>query len=258
MKKIAILFAAAVMSVSAALAGPTKWRLAWEDNFNSNRLDTSVWGRCTRGTSNWDNTMSDREDLVIVRDGKLILRGIVNPDTSVDHSPYLTGGVWTKNRKSFAPGKIEIRARLHGAKGAWPALWLLPYDYRKYRWPLGGEIDIMERLNNNHFVYQTVHSDYTQNRGGDKNPPHSTTGAIDRDGFNVYGVEIHPDRIVFLVNGKETMTYPATGVDGQFPFYIDQYLLMDMQLGGDWVGDVDAGDLPVEMEIDWVRHYLPE
>jgi len=28
-----------------------------------------------------------------------------------------------------------------------------------------------------------------------------------------------------------------------------------MQLGGSWVGAVDSSDLPVEMEIDWVRFY---
>jgi hypothetical protein len=28
-----------------------------------------------------------------------------------------------------------------------------------------------------------------------------------------------------------------------------------MQLGGSWVGAVDPEDLPVEMEIDWVRFY---
>lgn len=33
------------------------------------------------------------------------------------------------------------------------------------------------------------------------------------------------------------------------------YLLLDMQLGGSWVGEVDPSDLPVEMEIDWVRFY---
>lgn len=47
------------------------------------------------------------------------------------------------------------------------------------------------------------------------------------------------------------------GAEGQFPFYIPQYLLIDMQLGGQWVGDVDPADLPVEMEIDWVRYYEP-
>jgi len=28
-----------------------------------------------------------------------------------------------------------------------------------------------------------------------------------------------------------------------------------MQLGGSWVGNVHPEDLPVEMEIDWVRFY---
>ena len=35
-----------------------------------------------------------------------------------------------------------------------------------------------------------------------------------------------------------------------------QYLLIDMQLGGAWVGSVDPNDLPVEMEIDWVRNWV--
>lgn len=30
-----------------------------------------------------------------------------------------------------------------------------------------------------------------------------------------------------------------------------------MQLGGAWVGDVDLNDLPVEMEVDWVKYYTP-
>lgn len=28
-----------------------------------------------------------------------------------------------------------------------------------------------------------------------------------------------------------------------------------MQLGGEWVGDIVDADLPVEMEIDWIKHY---
>ena len=30
-----------------------------------------------------------------------------------------------------------------------------------------------------------------------------------------------------------------------------------MQLGGSWVGAVDPSQLPVTMEIDWVKHYVP-
>ena len=45
------------------------------------------------------------------------------------------------------------------------------------------------------------------------------------------------------------------GTRRSIPFDIPQYLLIDMQLGGTWVGPVDSTDLPVEMEVDWVRHY---
>ena len=78
--------------------------------------------------------------------------------------------------------------------------------------------------------------------------------------FNTYGVEIHPDKIVFLINGEEAGVYPKIndGADGQFPFYRPMYLMIDMQLGGKWVGEVDPADLPVEMEVDWVRYYLPD
>lgn len=44
-------------------------------------------------------------------------------------------------------------------------------------------------------------------------------------------------------------------IEGQFPFYQPYYLLIDMQLGGSWVGAVDPKELPVEMWVDWVKYY---
>ena len=40
------------------------------------------------------------------------------------------------------------------------------------------------------------------------------------------------------------------------PYFQDQYLILDMQLGGKWVGKVFPEDLPAEMQIDWVRAYV--
>lgn len=255
--------ASIVFSVGASAGttepDPAKWKLAWSEDFNTAVLDTAVWSKCDRGNPDWCNTMSHDDSLFELRDGNLVLKGIVNPDTSADPSPYLTGGVWTKGRKAFEPGsRLEIRARLHGAKGAWPAIWLLPSDPAA-QWPHGGEIDIMERLNNNHVAWQTVHSNYTYNLKQTGYPQSTKTSPIDRDDYNVYGVETYPDKVVFLINGEETYSYPKIDTDkeGQFPFYVPMYLLIDMQLGGSWVGEVDPADLPVEMEIDWVKYYLP-
>ena len=123
---------------------------------------------------------------------------------------------------------------------------------------MGGEVDIMERLNNDTIAYQTVHSAYTHVLGIKDNPKQGGTGTINRDDYNVYSVEMYQDSLVFFINETRTFAYPRieTDKEGQFPFTDKKfYLLLDMQLGGSWVGAVDSSDLPVEMEIDWVRFY---
>ena len=229
--------------------------LQWEEDFNQTQsFDQSKWSKIPRGTSDWNRYMSDFDSCYAMRDGKLILRGLNNTTVTTDTARYLTGGVYTKDKVSFGFGRIEVRAKLNGAKGAWPAFWMLPDNAQ---WPGGGEIDIMERLNYDTFAYQTIHSHYTYTLKI-KEPKQSATGAIDPSGFNTYAIEKYPDSVVFLINNKRTFSYPRiqTDKEGQFPYDKHNfYLLLDMQLGGSWVGAVEPKDLPVEMEIDWVRFY---
>ena len=231
-------------------------RLKWEENFNQqDNFDASRWSKIPRGSSDWNRHMSDVDSCYAMRDGKLILRGIRNYNPAADTAPYITGGVYTKDKVSFGFGRLEIKAKLNGAKGAWPAIWMLADNKQ---WPEGGEIDIMERLNFDTIAYQTVHSDYTVNLKIRDNPKQGATGPIHANDFNVYAVEKHPDSLVFFINNARTFVYPRIQTEkaGQFPFdKHDHYLLIDMQLSGSWVGAVELKDLPVEMEIDWVRFY---
>lgn len=246
-----------VALLTGACAEPALgWKLVWQEDFSSGQLDTAVWSRIPRGRADWQNTQSFDDRCYAMRDGYLVLRGIVNDDREADTAAYLTGGVWTRGKLSFHRGRIEVRARLQGARGAWPAIWMLPFDTARWQWPRGGEIDLMERLNFDSIVYQTVHSHYTHTLGIKDNPPHGDTAPIDPAAFNTYGVDLWPDSVVFHVNGQRTFAYPRieTDIEGQFPFDIPQYLLIDMQLGGQWVGRVDPADLPIEMEVDWVRY----
>lgn len=231
------------------------WSLVWEENFNQKQtFDPQVWSKIPRGKADWNNYMTDFDSCYDMRKGKLILRGIVNHTQRQDTASYLTGGVYTKGKKTFSNGRIEICAKLNAAKGAWPAIWMLP---EHAKWPSGGEIDVMERLNYDSIVYQTVHSHYTYTLGIKDHPKSHSTGAIRPDQYNVYAVEMYPDSLSFYVNDVHTFTYPhiQTKEEGQFPYNQPFYLLIDMQLGGSWVGAVDPEDLPVEMEVDWVRFY---
>lgn len=244
-----------LVSCRSSKVAANKWALQWEENFSQKQgFDSKVWSKIPRGTSDWNNYMTDFDSCYALRDGKLVLRGIANQSLPNDTAPYLTGGVYTTGKKTFANGRVEICAKLGAAQGAWPAVWLLP---ESAKWPAGGEIDVMERLNFDSIAYQTVHSTYTLNLGIKDNPLSHVVGAIDPDGYNVYAVELGADSLSFFINNKRTLTYPRIQTDkaDQYPFDGTFYLLIDMQLGGSWVGKVDPKDLPVEMEIDWVRFY---
>lgn len=245
-----------LLNFSAIAEAAPKWKLVWSDEFNGAKVNSKYWSKIERGTPDWKNTMSKDPSLFAVKNGKLILRGKVNRNTKKDPSPFITGGLSTQRKVNFCYGKLEIRAKLDCAQGAWPALWLLP-DTENGKWPDSGEIDLMEHLNFDDFAYQTVHSRYTYSPKGGY-PPKGATGKIKRNDYNIYTLEWYPNKLVFFINGKETFTYPRLPAEvgnGQWPFDKPFYILVDMQLGGSWVGKVNPDQLPVEMYIDWVRLY---
>lgn len=246
-------------SISAASDVRDEWQLVWCEDFNNSSINDSVWSKIPRGNADWNRHMAPYDSLYEVSDGILTLHGVNNHNLEADTARFLTGGVWTLGKKSFSPGRIEVKARFGNAQGAWPAIWLLPFDTLNFAWPNGGEIDMMEHLNYDSIAYQTVHSNYTLYQGGADNPPHFGTHPIKLNDWNVFGVDITPDALVFHINGTETFRYPRVdSIPGQYPYYLPMYLLIDMQIQGGWVGKADPATLPVKMEIDWVKHYISQ
>ncbi|WP_290798488.1 glycoside hydrolase family 16 protein [Flavihumibacter sp. UBA7668] len=231
--------------------------LIWSDEFSQPSLDTTKWTRISANQADWGRHMTKEDKVFGWENGILILKGIRNPDTSKDKRPFLTGGIYTKDKFSWTYGRIDIRAKLEEAQGAWPAFWMLGANTVHGKYPRNGEIDIMEHLSFEDSIYQTVHSYYTLELNEKKNPPHYGKAAINRNEFNVFSLEWTPEFLAFKLNGKETFRYPRlAGVDpSQWPFDQPFYLLLDQQLGGSWVGKVNAEQLPVNIYVDWVRIY---
>ncbi len=254
-------FLVALIVLASCTPKPTKmgYKLVWEENFKDSTKLEENWSKIPRGKSDWNDYMSNHNSLYVVENGMLTLRGIKNTVDPNDEAPYLTGGIYTKGKRTFDSGRIEVKARLFGSRGAWPAIWMLPEDGEE--WPTSGEIDIMERINVDTYMYQTVHSDYTVKEEITDDPKSAIVAHLNLDKFNVYAVELFKDSLKFFVNDTHTFTYPRieTDIPGQFPFSENKYhLLIDMQLGGNWSGDVNEQDLPAKMEIEWVRHFERE
>ena len=232
---------------------PVVWKLRFTEDFKGKQLNEKLWTRIDAGSSDWNRNMSLRPDLVTVKDGQLHAYGVKNDDLSADARSVLTGGISTKGHFAVKYGKVEIRCKLEAQKGAWPAIWMMP-EPPSAKWPDCGEIDIIERLNFDDFVYHTVHSSWTAAHGND--PPNGGKGGIKPDGWNIYAVEWTPEQIVWKVNGKVTHKYAKVGEDpARFPWTTPFYLMIDMQLGGKWVGEVDEKTLPTAMHVDWVKFY---
>ena len=253
---ISISSTSATSPINTATTGQQpQWQLIWQDDFISTTLDKSKWTLSSRGKPDWKNTMSDDPRLLKIENGLLQLRGMINDKPDQDPAPFITAGITSKGKFSFQYGKVEIRARFKSAQGAWPALWMMGNEKG---WPAKGEIDLMEHLNFDDVIYQTVHSEYTVNIDKSNTPRKSRTTKINRDDWNTYGVEWTADKLMFTVNGKVSYTYPRISSLGkaQWPFNQPFYFILSMQIGGEWVnssGATQTEHYPADIEIDWVR-----
>lgn len=244
-----------------------KWKLLWEDDFSrKDFIDTSKWSYIDR------NYNLDREAIpysissfVKVEEGNLVLTTLVIKDKN-GNDRAIGGGLQTKNKKSIKYGKVEVRAKFGSAQGINSAIWMLADkpkyevnnpEYKKYA-HYNGEIDIVEHINFDTNIYQTIHTYYTY-KLKENNPPNQIKLKKDASKYVIYGVEIYEDKIVLFVDGQKTFEYPRieTNKIGQFPFDQDYYLIMEQGLGkkDSWQGGIDFKDLPVKMYIDWVKFY---
>ncbi len=265
----------------------------WHDEFNGTAIDTTKWGfdlgngftvdSGATFVSGWGNNELQcytRDSVnVFVSSGRLHIRALrSNADGCAFSSARLTthGAV---ERALFAQryGRFEFRARLPVGRGLWPALWLLPQDNRYGSWAASGEIDVMEaRGQTPSTVLGTLHY-------GARHPHNTFTGAdyiLPRGGsiadFHVYAVEWEPGRIRWSVDGvvyqTQSFWWSSSAVAGRqgvpptseaslnaWPAPFDQpfYLLMNLAVGGNFLGAPDATTpFPASMEVDFVRVWI--
>lgn len=235
------------------------WELIWKDEFDQTGApDPKYWSFPGRKGAFWARYATDSPDVAYVKDGLLTLVARITPAGS-DTVPYQTGAITTRDRFSFKYGKVEFRARFKHAQGSWPALWLMPQDGKYGGWPHSGEIDVMEHLNFDKYVYQTIHTTQTRATTGNnswENSKSHSTSPIRINDFNTYGIEWNEAGIDFYVNGQKSFTYKNQGEGPQqYPFVEDFYLILNQALGGNWVGKINPAHLPVTMDVDWVRVY---
>ncbi|ODN05965.1 Beta-1,3-glucan-binding protein [Orchesella cincta] len=242
--------------------------IIWQDEFDY--LDRSKWSNeinFNGGGNGEFQIYDDYGENAYVRDGILYMRPTLSLDTVFGgdveklyngnltlegctdengctrqanypniNQPVVSQRLRTKGAFSFRYGHIVVRARMPSGDWTWPAIWMLPEDWKYGSWPASGEIDIVESRGNRNLVNPDGVNIGAEQMGstlhygprwpyngywaahGEKNT--ATNQGYDRD-FHTYEVIWNTEMIQFSVDGTVIKKVePPTGGFfelGQFP-----------------------------------------
>ena len=243
-------------SAGSAGAGTSgAWQLVWADEFNGSGLVSSAdWTYEVGRVRNNEAQYYTNADLDNARQegGNLVITAIKEP---MGNQQYTSASVTTQGRHEFLYGRIEVRAKLPGGRGSWPAIWTLGTNINQVRWPACGEIDIMEQVG---FEANAVHA--TIHTTADQNGSHNAVVGVDQPNarFYTYALEWTEQRLDFFVDDQKVYTFNNDGGGtSSWPFSKPQYLLLNLAIGGSWGGQqgIDDTIFPARYYIDYVRYY---
>ncbi len=241
-----------ITSDDQTLTIPDYTNLIWSDEFDGTALDATNWTYdIGTGNGGWGNGeeqfYTDRADNLVVSDGSLKITAKKEPYQS---SSYTSARIKSQGLFDFKYGRVEIKAKLAGGGGSWPALWMLGSSFSTVGWPDCGEIDIMEYVGNNpNTVFSSLH--YPGNSAGNA-ITQSTSVSNAESEFHVYECIWSDDVIQFRVDGLDYHTF--TNNVG-LPFNDNFFLIMNVAMGGNFGGTIDPGFTTSTMEVDYVKVY---
>lgn len=253
--------------------------LVWSDEFNTDgELNTEFW--------NYENGFVRNHELqwyqpqnAYCKDGVLILEARVERFPN----PYYEAGSreWRKSRKDievtsasvntkgkidFQFGRVEVRAKIPTASGAWPAIWTLGTDME---WPSNGEIDIMEYYQIEGVPHILANAAWGTDerfhaKWNSKTVPYSHFLEKDPqwgDKFHIWRMDWTEDALSIYIDdeliNEIDLAETVNGILGEYknPMRQPHYFLLDLAIGGDHGGDLDREAMPMKYEIDYVRIY---
>lgn len=249
----------------AATEGLSEWQLVWADEFETAGLpDPDRWGYDVGGHG-WGNDelqyyTEARPENARVEGGRLIIEARREP---LEGRSYTSARLVTKGRGDWQYVRVEARARLPSGRGTWPAIWMLPTDWRYGGWPASGEIDIMEHVGHDpDVVHATVHTEaYNHVKGTQVGS--SLVVPTAREEFHVYAIEWTPREIRAYIDDEHYFTFRNEALEDasagyrEWPFDQPFHLVLNIAVGGGWGGaeGVDPDIWPQRMEVDFVRVY---
>jgi beta-glucanase (GH16 family) len=245
--------------VPPTLTSPPSSGAIFDDEFNGTTLG-SQWTSLNR---HGDSSNNELECYVpanaTVGGGLLTLTDRAQGGCGGD--PYTSAMVQTTSFQ-FTYGTIVFRAKLPSGGGQWPALWLLgancqatnvttPDNTGACQWPTPGsnEIDVFEGKDDN-----TTHGYFDLHTGSSPNNDDHWQNCLavplsvdTHTDFHTYALDWRPGSLNWSIDGVTYCTITS------YVPTTPMFLIMNVAVGGSFVGNVDPSVMPQTMQIDYVR-----
>lgn len=259
---------------------PEGYRLVWNDEFDIDGRPSDDWSY-EHGFVRNNELQWYQPDNAYVKDGCLVIEGrkeqVLNPDYLKDspdwrknrqYAEYTSTCMTTQGKIEFKYGRLEVRAKIPVASGAWPAIWTLG---NTWNWPANGEVDLMEYYQRNGIPYILANACWASDSRravwdeGLIPYSHFTEKNVDwEDRYHVWRMDWDKDFIRLylddeLLNEIDLTKTVNQGWEDNFnnPFSNDidgfgQYILLNLAIGSNG-GVPDDAAFPLTYHVDYVR-----
>lgn len=242
----------------------------WSEDFLGDALDITKWSyEIGTGDWGWGNNeqqyYTNRAENIYLKDGYLHIRAALETDASAitekfGSKKYTSARIVTKGKFDFAYGTIEARIALPSGKGIWPAFWMLGANIDEASWPLCGEMDIIEAVNDENVVYGTHHWSHEGSHaeyGNSTRDYYGTSYPTDITDFHIYKTVWTEKSIAMYVDDFKYQEIGIEDASGEMgTFHKNFFFILNVAVGGEWPGyEIDNAQFPNEMVVDYIRVY---
>lgn len=260
------------------LVAPAR-KLAWSDEFGRDgQPDDALWNHEEGFVRNDEDQWYQRGN-AYQKDGLLVIeaRRESRPNPTYDPASqdwgkkrktisYTSTSLNTAGKKEFLYGRMEVRAKIPTASGAWPAIWTLGSGME---WPSCGEVDVMEFYRIDGQPVVMANAAWGNDRQWDavwQSVATPLAHFTEKDAkwaerFHTWTMDWNEQRIDLYLDGEllnhVDLSKTKNGAigKGSNPFHKPQYILLNLALGGQHGGEIDKKAFPMKYEIDYVRIY---
>jgi len=166
---------------------------------------------------------------------------------------WLSSKIVTLNKVGFKYGRIAARIKVPAGGGTWPAFWTLGSDINVHPWPACGELDVMEAVGNSpRTLWGTPHGPVSGGggRGSTIDLPTNLS-----DNYHVFALDWFSDHLTWYVDGVPYYTYTKTAAGADWVFDKENYIILNLAMGGGMGGTISPSLNSATMSVDWVRVY---